>query len=145
MENSSYFKSLDAKVKERYREKLSCVGLSIQDDPYLPTNDARFVNDMATWPRIEFGHIFAYFITRPGVYTQEQLLSWKQLDAFNYYQEGYVRTVFPFGFGHRGKSLVMLKAKVNPSQRSPDDAHEPWIIAKFEGDIVCAHCTCMAG
>ena len=56
-----------------------------------------------------------------------------------------MRTVFSFGFGHHGKSLVMLKAKVNPSQRSPDDAHEPWIIAKFEGDIVCAHCTCMAG
>ena len=75
MENSSYFESLDAKAKERFREKLSCVGLSIQDDPYLPTNDARFVNDMATWPRIEFSHIFAYFITRPGLYTQEQLLS----------------------------------------------------------------------
>ena len=43
---------IDAKVKERYREKLSCVGLSIQDDPYLPTNDARFVNDIAPWPRL---------------------------------------------------------------------------------------------
>ena len=43
MENSSYFESLEAKAKERYREKLSCVGLSIEDDPYLPTNDARFV------------------------------------------------------------------------------------------------------
>ena len=64
IENSGYFESLDAKAKERYREKLSCVGLSIQDDPYLPTNGARFVSDMATWPRIEFGHIFAYFITR---------------------------------------------------------------------------------
>ena len=63
MENSSYFECLDAKAKETYRENLSCVGLSIQDNPYLPTNDARFVNDMATWPRIEFGHIFAYFVT----------------------------------------------------------------------------------
>ena len=35
MENSSYFESLEAKAKERYREKLSCVGSSIQDDPYL--------------------------------------------------------------------------------------------------------------
>ena len=87
---SNYFESLDAKAKERYHEKLSCVGLSIQDDPYLPTNNARFVNDMANWPWIEFGHIFAYFITQPGVYTQEQLLSWKQLDAFNYYQESSV-------------------------------------------------------
>ena len=24
----------------------ACVGLSIQDDPYLPKNDARFANDM---------------------------------------------------------------------------------------------------
>ena len=46
MENSSYFESLEVKAKERYREKLSCVGLSIQDDPYLPKNDAIFVNDM---------------------------------------------------------------------------------------------------
>ena len=46
MENSSYFESLEAKAKGKYREKLSCVGLSIQDNPYLPKNDARFVNDM---------------------------------------------------------------------------------------------------
>ena len=45
MENSSYFESLEAKTKEMYREKLSCVGLSIQDDPYLPKNDARFVGN----------------------------------------------------------------------------------------------------
>ena len=146
MANSMYYESLEAKAKQRYREKLSCVGLSIQDYPYLPINNGRFVNDMATWPRIEFGHIFGYFITRPGVYTQQQLLSWKQLDAFNYFQAGYVRIVLSFSFGHAGKRLVTLKAKVNPSQRSPDQAHEPWIIAKFE-DVVCAHCTCtcMAG
>ena len=40
MENSSYFESLEAKAKGSYCEKLSCVGLSIQDDPYLPKNDA---------------------------------------------------------------------------------------------------------
>ena len=49
MENSRYFESLEAKVKERYCEKLSCVGLSIQDDPYLQKNDARLVNDMAMY------------------------------------------------------------------------------------------------
>ena len=47
MENSSYFESLEAKAKVKYCEKLSCVGLSIQDNPYLPKHDARFVNDMA--------------------------------------------------------------------------------------------------
>ena len=47
MENSSYFESLEAKAKGKYCGKLSSVGLSIQDDPYLPKNDARFVIDMA--------------------------------------------------------------------------------------------------
>ena len=40
---------------------------------------------------------------------------------------------------------TFLKAKVNPSQRSPDLAPEAWIVAKKEGTIVCAHCTCKAG
>ena len=46
MENSSYFESQEAKAKGKYCEKLSCVGLSIQDYPCLPKNDARLVNDM---------------------------------------------------------------------------------------------------
>ena len=48
----SYFESLEAKAKERYREKLSCVGSSIQDDPYLPKNDARFVKGEAKFTAI---------------------------------------------------------------------------------------------
>ena len=144
MASSSYFESLETKAKKRYCEKLSCVGLSIHDDPYSPRNDGRFANDMASWPQIEFGHIFGYFIKRPGTYTQEQLLSWKQLDAFNFFQSGYVRTVLSFVFGFAGKSFVLLKAKVNPSQKTPDGAHEPWLISKTNGEIICAHCTCMA-
>ena len=51
------------------------------------------------------------------MYTQEQLLSWKQMDAFNYFQAGHVRT---YRFGP-GKEMVVLKAKVNPSQRPPNE------------------------
>ena len=111
----------------------------------MPSNYEKFANDMTTWPTLEYGHIFCYFIKRPGVYTQEQLLSWKQMDTFNFFQAGYVRTVQSFRFGPPGKRFVMLKAKVNPSQQSPDDAHEPWLVVKQEGEIVTAHCTCMAG
>ncbi len=83
---STYFESLKDKEKERYAEKLSFVGLSIEDDPYLPESEGKFKADMTTWPTIEYGHIFVYFIRRPGVYSQEQLMSWKQLEAFNYFQ-----------------------------------------------------------
>jgi len=140
---SGYFESLDWQGKEQYKEKLEAVGLSIKDDPYGV--DDRFRSDMTVWPKIEYGHIFAYFITRPGTYTQQQLLSWKQLEAYNYFESGYVRTVLSREFGSGKTRCVILKAKVNPSQRSPDNAHEAWIIARIDGQIVSAHCTCMAG
>ena len=40
------------------------------------------------------------------------------------FQAGYVGTVFLLGFDPAGKRLVMLIAKINPSQQSDDDAHE---------------------
>ena len=48
-------------------------------------------------------------------------------------------------FGQGVAKCVLVKAKVNPSQRSPDEAHEAWVIAKPDGYIVSAHCTCKAG
>ena len=124
---------------------MESVGLLLSDDPYLESNDGRFSDDMSLWPRVEYGHIFAYFIKRPGTYTQEQLLSWKQLEAYNFFESGYVRTVYAMAFGQGVRKCILLKAKVNPSQRSPDDVREAWIIAKPDGSIVSAHCTCMAG
>ena len=140
---SSYVESLDLQGKKRYTEKLETVGLSLADDPY--SLGERFNSDMTSWPKIEYGHIFAYFITRPGTYTQQELVSWKQLEAYNYFQSGYVREILSMTFGSGKARCVALKAKVNPSQRAPENAHEAWLIARVEGDILCAHCTCMAG
>ena len=91
---SEYYESLDDEAKERYSRKLELAGLGLQNDPYVPANHEKFKDDMATWPPLEYDYIFGYFIRRPGVYTQEQLLSWKQLDAYNYFQNGYVRMVY---------------------------------------------------
>ena len=91
-------------------------------------------------------HIFIYFIKRPaGIYTAEELLSWKQLDSYNYYQNGYVRTINSHLFNKNWEKCVVLKAIVNPSQRDPKQAHEAWLIVKPDGRIMCCHCTCAAG
>ena len=55
------------------------------DDPYLTSND-EYVTNMTTWPSMEYGYIFGYFVTRSGVYTQQELLSWKQIDVYNFFQ-----------------------------------------------------------
>ena len=98
MQESDYFRSLEAPAKRRHVEKLSIVGFSLEDDPYLPKNEVRFSDDMTTWPQIEFGNISTFFILRPGLYTQEQLLLWKQLDSYNFFQAGYARSVFSLTF-----------------------------------------------
>ena len=100
------------------------VCLSIKDDPFLPKNINRFSDSFSNWPQTKFGHIFTHFVSQAGVYTQEQLLSWKQTDASSYFQAGYVRTVYSFRFDYLRKRYVMLKAKVNPSQQSLDEVNK---------------------
>ena len=86
------------------------IGLSLQDDPYCL--DERFSSDMTSWPKIEYGHIFAYFITRPSTYTQQELVS-------NYFGSGYVRTVLCLPFGKGKARCVVVKAQVNVPQTTP--------------------------
>ena len=145
MTMSEYFKFLDRTEKASYLDKLKAVGLTLEDDPYAKDSGGKFNTDMTSWPPLEYGRIFGYFITRPGVYTLEQLLSWKQLDGYNYFQSNYVRTVYSRRIGNGGSMLCVLKAYVNPSQRTPDKAHQAWVVVKCNGHVVTAHCTCMAG
>ena len=82
---SEYLQSLQAPAKTRYIQKLNVLGLddTQSDDPYCDATASKFRDDMTLWPPVEFGHIFGYFVSRPGLYTQEQLLAWKQLNAYN--------------------------------------------------------------
>ena len=140
---SSYFQALDKNSKERYQQKLELVGISLNDDPYSPDRSGEWSSDVRYWPKIEYGDIFSYFISRPGTFTLQQLTSWRQLEAYNYFKNNHVRTVFS-STCDAGRCVV-LKAKVNPSQRAPDLANEAWIIVRKDGTIVSAHCTCKAG
>ena len=73
MMNSCY-ETLDMMGKERYKEKLEPVRFSISNKPYSPSHTKKFFSDISQWQKIKYGHIFAYFISRSGTYTQEQLL-----------------------------------------------------------------------
>ena len=139
---SDYLQSLDSTAKDRYIRKLQVLGLTEEDDPYAARNGGKFTEDMTLWPPVEYGHIFCYFVERPGVYTQQQLMQWKSLDAYNYFVSGHVREVKLWAIS---SSNCILKALVNPSQRSPDNAHHAWVAVKGVGQIITAHCTCMAG
>ena len=62
-----YVDSLGGVAKSRYFDKLKALGLAATDDPYVSGD---FQKAMQLWPPVEFGHMFCYFIERPGVYTR---------------------------------------------------------------------------
>ena len=39
------------------------------------------------------------------------------------------------------KAFSVLIARVNPSQNSPDKAHQAWICVQHDGTVITAHCT----
>ncbi len=139
---SEYLKKLDGIAKARYLEKLKLLDLDENGDPYDSKNISKFVDEMKFWPAIEYGHIFCYYIERPGVYTRQQLMQWKSLEAFNYFQSGHVRDILVWNVS---SAYCVVMARVNPSQNSPDKAHHAWIGTKMNGEIITLHCTCMAG
>ena len=65
---------------------LSHIGTEDSGDPYGESNSSKFIDGLALWLAVEYGHILGvYFIARPGLHTHKQLLAWKQLYAYNYF------------------------------------------------------------
>jgi len=113
-------------------------------DPFSLAED-KWVDDVRRWPQVEFGDIYTYLIETKGEYTKESLKAYKSLEAFNFFHSGYVRTVFYYECSHSSK-VAVLKAEINPSQRSQDKPHSAWVtLLKENGSVVTGHCTCMAG
>ena len=136
---SSYFSSLNYTAKKRYLEKLKKGSFSVEDP--FSIDDGQWLEDLSQWPELEFGDIYSYLIDTKATYTKEKLRAYKSLDAYNYFFNGHVRTVY-----HLSRSSHdILKAKVNPSQRSADKNHEAWILVEHNGTVITGHCTCMAG
>ena len=138
---SDYRNSLDPIARRRYTEKLKLVGLTEAEDPYALWSDDKFQDDMALWPPLKYGHIFCYFLERPGVFTKRELMQWKSMEAYNYFQSGHVRSVKVY----QSPSSSIMMAVVNPSQSSPDSARHAWIALRSDGEVITAHCNCMAG
>ncbi|XP_065909342.1 uncharacterized protein [Dysidea avara] len=115
---SEYFKSLDYLAQIRYVEKLT-IRDEVLPDPYS-IGEESWTDDMTQWPDLPTS-----LWTRTTIFCN-----------------GHVRTVYCYGHGNH----VILKALVNPSQKTPDQAHKAWVILqKADAEVITAHCTCKAG
>ena len=111
---SQYFYSLDYTARKRYLEKLKVDGETLPD-PYGITEDL-WLDDVTKWPSVEFGDLYTYLIDTKGPFTKEKLKAYKSLEAYSYFHDGYVRTVYYYGSS--SSRFVILRAEVNPSQKT---------------------------
>ena len=140
---SSYFHLLDYSAQKPYLMKLKVDGHDLKDPYDIP--DELWLDDPSKWPEIQFGDIYTYLINTPVIFTKENLQAYKSLEAYNYFYNGYVHTVYYYDASQK---TCMLKALVNPSQKSAEKAHLPWIMIYSDSEctsIKVRHCTCMAG
>ena len=121
---SKYAEGLEGKVKTRYLEKISAVGI----DPLLIPQEKL---DPECLPPVEASDLLSYLVLETSYYTNAQFKASRSLQADNQMVSGFISSVL----GHLIKNKFVVIAKVQHSQRM-NDPHVPvWIITNKERTV----------
>ena len=89
-----------------------------------------------------FVDVYNYLVVTVSLYTREQLKAYKSLDGYNFFINGWVNSVAVLPIGKQKNYLFL--AVVKHSQSVSVIPLKVWIVIKGDGEVMCAHCTCMA-
>lgn len=132
---SVYANKLEEKVKKRYVEKISAIGI----DPVL-IEGKNFEPDRL--PPVESTDLLVYLVLETSYYTKQQFKAFRSLQAYNQMVSGFISSVQ----GHIINDKFVVLAKVRHSQRMNDALIPVWIITERQETIISAHCCgCKAG
>lgn len=137
--SSSYYKALSDERKKSYSEKLSFNGFELPDP--LDDNIRDIAFNSMRWPTISIFDIFSYLVVKHRMYTKLAFQNHTYLPCYNYVSSGKVRNLKCY---RNDVGVCIVAAEVEASQTARK-IHSPWIIARFDGEIISGHCTCMAG
>ena len=98
--------SLDGKSKERYLQKLALID---DVDPYtIPKNS--WSEKEEDYPEITYPDIVSYLIFTPSVYKSGDLKSYKSLEAYSNFMEGWVKEIKVF---NAKDNITVVAARVS--------------------------------
>lgn len=153
---SKYYDTLSEDMKLRYESKIKqCGGI----DPYVMKEKELSVN-REDFPEITLLDIGNHMIHSVSPYTKRAFKAYKSMEAYSFFESGFVLTLGARKIDDirilQGKvsllnmslSKVNFKIatiKVKHSQKMNAAPHKVWVLAKTDGEIICAHCTCIAG
>ena len=132
---SEYANQLEPKVKKRYLEKISVIGI----DPVL-IEGKNFEPDCL--PPVESTDLLFYLVLETSYYTKQQFKAFRSLQAYNQMVSGFIASVQR----HVMKDNFVVLAKVRHSQTMNDALIPVLIITERQGTVISAHCCgCKAG
>ena len=136
-QKKTYVDTLDPISKARYFEKLKLID---NRDPYeIPKKE--WTNKVDLWPEIEYPDIVNYLVNTQSTYTLKDMKAYKSLESYNQFVCGWVKEVGQITFGDK----CLMSARVRHSQRMNETPLHCWLIAEKGGNVLTAHCNCMAG
>ena len=145
--NSQYYLEQSGDTKDRYLDKLKLI--CCEEDPYCqlekPPSFSERAIEWSEWPDVMYGGVYNYLILTPSLYTHEQLKTYKSLEAFNQVVNGWVSDVICSVSRSSSTKLYLFTALVKHSQSLSLPSLKVWVSVKQSGEVLCAHCTCMAG
>ena len=143
---SKYYSGLDDTAKKRYMEKLCLIN---NIDPYCRMESRSKKSlpgtlEWTSWPDILYADIYNYLILSPGM-SHEKLKAFKSLDGYNQFINGWVSGVVVTVVPNTRPKIYLFTSQVKHSQRLSDTPLKVWVAVEENGEVLCAHCNCMAG
>ncbi|VEN63948.1 unnamed protein product, partial [Callosobruchus maculatus] len=113
MSRSEYYPSLSGDIKLRYDEKMK---LTDGVDPYALRID-ELSEDVSFLPAVKIVDLVNYLVLTHCFYTGQQMKPYKSLQAFKYYEAGYVQQTMA---KMMNTNCYVVMGKVMHSQRRND-------------------------
>ncbi|XP_035234666.1 uncharacterized protein LOC118206288 [Anguilla anguilla] len=138
--SSQYYLGLPVAEKNRYLAKLKCNTVTLPDPFNKMLRQECFSTDLSDLPEVSQVHIFEYLVERECVYTREAFKAYRSLDAYNYFNSGKVKSILT----HKNGNTRVVYGEIEAGQ-ALSKRYSAWIVATKSGEVLCGHCTCMAG
>ena len=109
------------------------------------TNNSSSLVDWYEWPEVTYADIYNFLINTTSYCTHEQLKAYKSLDGYNFFVNGWVTNIDVISSQAIRPNVFILMSLVKHSQRLAAPPLKVWVATKQQGEVLCAHCSCMAG
>ena len=111
---SYYYKTLNTKDQDRYREKLAMLG-GMADSYVTIADGGRSANysriEWQDWPDVDYPDIYNFFISSLSPCTHEELKAYKSMEGYKYMIDGWVNDIVVFDIPCSSKAAYLVTGK----------------------------------